>query len=477
MLHSGLPVLLTLLATTVSGKFQVQSSDTRQVVEVGHNTSLHCSLSPPLGPEGLQVHWFRSTSVTTVLLLRNGKEEKERQSSEYSGRAALRPGAGPGDLTLLLNKVVLSDADTYHCLVENLANGDYDEAVIELAVIGTGSLPNTSVSLKDGGIMVSFLTSDWFPEPEMHWELDGVSIAGVSSEDVTRQSNGLYRMESSVLLRDTNYRHLYGAVRHPVTGRSTGLYIHISEDLFPRISAWLYAFLFVVLLLVVGAVVMVIMVKKQESRNDKLRKDNGDLSSEVAWRKAVMTPETITFSSETAHPELSVSPDFLTLLNQPPATKPKPSEDRFETERCCLAMPPFSSDCHYWEVEVGTGLEWAVGVASPEVKRSGEAYMFRPETHIWCISRFTETFKALDEREEPLDLNGNALEKVGVYLNLSGPRQVTFYNPRNCETPLYTFDNVGQEGRRVLPFFWLGKHGSTIRLKDQNGSQPDATND
>lgn len=418
---------IVLLAAAVSGKFRVHSSDSQQVVEVGSDAVLQCSLSALLGPAGLKVHWFRSLLHATVFLMKDGKEEKDQQSAEYAGRASLRNGTGSTELTLLLRRVVLTDADTYHCFVEDPISNEYDEAVIELAVIGSGSLPVMAVSLKDGAVMVSFLSSNWFPKPEMHWELEGVPVTTDTAASISNQTDGLFTLESSILLRDRAQRRLYGAARHPVTGKSTGLFITISEA---------------------------------------LQRRNGKLSSEVDWRTAVMNPEFITFCPETAHPELSVTADSLTLMNRPPPAIPAdPSNARFETERCCLALPAFTHGCHYWEVEVGGGLEWAVGVASPQLQRRGEAYMFRPQMLIWCIARFTDVFTALDVKEQPLKVSdGTVLDKVGVYLDLSGPRRLVFYDPHTWDK-LYTFTDVGGPRDSLVPFFWLGKNGNEIRLK------------
>ncbi|XP_063794372.1 butyrophilin subfamily 2 member A2-like [Pseudophryne corroboree] len=456
------PVLF--LAAAVSGRFQVESQDRTLVAEVGSDAFLHCTLSPPLGLTGLTVHWFRSLFHSTVLLLKNGKEERDQQSAEYSGRASLQGRTDAGDLTLVLHNVSLSDADTYHCLVENISSTQYEEAVTELIVIGSGSLPSVAVSLEDGAIAVSFVTSDWFPWPQMRWRVDGVPVVTDRLEFIHNQSNGLYQLESKILLKDPDAGPLYGAARHPVTGKEFGLYMTLAEDMFPRISSWAYAFLFTLALLIVGAALAAYYMKKQKEQKVMDSKRIDKLSSEVDWRRAVMNPETITLSPETAHPRLSVTDDFLTLLNRPPAVPAPPCNARFETERCCLGLPPFSSGCHYWEVELGDGVEWAVGVATPQVRRTGDAYMFRPQEHIWCISRFTETIKALDNPESTLDVADGPLSVVGVYLNLSGPRTITFYDPRNWDE-LYTFRHVAQERETVRPFFWLGTNGGEVTLR------------
>ncbi|XP_040262001.1 butyrophilin subfamily 2 member A2-like isoform X1 [Bufo bufo] len=456
--------ILTLVAAAVSGQFHLKTQDTKQVAEVGSNTFLPCTLSSPQGLSELKVHWFRSLYHSTVFLMSNGKEEKERQSSEYSGRTVLRSQPDTGDLTLMLRNVSLSDTDMYHCLVENISSEAYKEVVIELIVIGIGSIPVLGVSLQDNSIGISFITSDWFPIPEMHWEVDGNKLV-TGQENIHNQSNGLFQLQSRIVLKSPSDRHVYGAVRHPVTGKEVGLYMEIAADMFPRLSSWAYAFIFIFLILTAGVIITIVHIKKQHKQKVHLQQAIDDLSSEVAWRQAVMTPEYITLCPETAHPELSVAPSLATLMNEPPMDPPPPTNSRFETERCCLGLPAFSSGCHYWEVELGDCLEWAVGVASPEVQRKGHAYMFRPQENIWCISRFMEDFRALDNQEAPLPFEQP--ERVGVYLNLSGPRQITFYDPTSWDK-LYTFNNVGHGRGNVLPFFWLGRNGNKLRLKGRD---------
>ncbi|XP_069841602.1 butyrophilin subfamily 1 member A1-like [Dendropsophus ebraccatus] len=454
---------VALLVAAVSGEFHLQAQDTKQVAEVGSDTFLPCTLSTVQGLSELKVHWFRSLYLSTVILLNNGKENKERQSPEYSGRAALRAQPGSGDLTLKLRSVSLSDADRYHCLVENISSKFYEEVVIELIVIGTGSVPILGVSLENNSIVINFTTSDWFPSPEMHWKVGGGPVVADNQEIIRNQSNGLHQIESRIVLNSPSDGHVYGAVRHPVTGKEVGVYMEIAADMFPRLSSWAYAFIFTFLILTAGAILAIYYIQKQHKQQVDLRKTIDVLSSDVAWRRAVMTPEHITLCPETAHSELSVAPNLKSLMNEPPVDPPAPSNYRFETERCCLGLPPFSTGCHYWEVELGNCSEWAVGVASPQVRRTGPAYMFRPQEHIWCISRFVENFRALDTQEAPLARR--QLERVGVYLNLSGPQQLTFYDPTSWEE-LYTFSDVGHPRESVLPFFWLGTTGDTLRLID-----------
>ncbi|XP_066437454.1 butyrophilin subfamily 2 member A2-like isoform X2 [Eleutherodactylus coqui] len=453
-------------ADSSAGEFHLQTQETKEVAEVGSDAFLSCTLSCPQGLSELKVHWFRSHYFWTVYLLENGKEDKERQSPKYSGRAALRAQPESGDLTLALHNVSLSDADMYHCLVENSTSKDSKEVVIELIVIGEGSVPVLGVSLEDNSIGISFVTSDWFPSPKMHWEVDGSMVVTDNQDIIRNQSNGLFQVESRILLKRPSDGHVYAAMRHPVTRKEVGLYMEIAADMFPHLSAWAYAFIFTVVILTAGAIITIIYIKKQHRQKANLQRTVDALSADVAWRKAVMTPEYITLCPETAHPELSVTPNFITLMNVPPQEPPTANDSRFETERCCLGLPSFYSGSYYWEVELGNCLEWAVGVASPEVRRRGQAYMFRPQEHIWCISRFVEDVKALDTQEAHLPVANGQLKRVGVYLNLSKLRQLTFYDPTSWDI-LYTFNNVGHTRGNVLPFFWLGRNGDMVRLMNR----------
>ncbi|XP_063287681.1 butyrophilin subfamily 2 member A2-like [Pelobates fuscus] len=457
-------VQLLSLTVAISAQFQVTSKSRLGVVVVGTDAVLPCTLSPPSSPLELEVRWFKNLYTSVVFMLKKGNEEKEQLMPDYRGRTSLQAGPQTGDLSLSMHNVQLSDAGIYHCFVENKTSSIYEEAITELSIVAVGSLPNLTLSLHDNSILISSSSSGWFPEPEIVWkEIDGTQIT-VYSNTTLKESNGLFNLENSILLKDASDGHFSYAIRHPVTGKDTGVHMSIHENMFPRISLWLYAFLFAVIVLSVVGIGAIFYVRKLQREKDCLTGRIADLSSELDWRKAVMNPECITFSPETCHPELSVSEDYLTLLNQPPAFIPVPNDLRFETERCCICLPDFSSGCHYWEVELGPGVEWAVGVASPEVRKKGAAYQFSPRENIWCIALFIDTIQALDNTEKIIQVEGGGiLERVGVYLKLSVPRQVSFYDTRNWSL-LYTFQMESRNRLKVQPFFWLGNKGGIIRL-------------
>uniref|UniRef100_A0A803K397 Butyrophilin subfamily 2 member A2 n=1 Tax=Xenopus tropicalis TaxID=8364 RepID=A0A803K397_XENTR len=456
---------LIFLPPPLSGQFHVTSPNKQLVAELGSNVSLPCTLSPPLSADGLEVRWFHTIYSPHVYLLKDGKEDKEQQRAEYNGRVSLLKGPESGDLTLSLHKVQLSDANNYVCFVENKTSGVYEEAFIQLDVVGEGSLPTLDISLQDSSVLLSFSSSGWYPKPQMQWEKsEGVSIAP-NSVAYLNQSDGLFRVESSILLKGPYTDPLYCRARHPITGRDTGIFLRISGDLFPHVSPWAYAFVSVFILMLAGVGVAILCARR-------LLNEKAHLSSEMDWRKAVMQPVYFMFNPDITHPELSVSTDCLSLYNKPPVSPPRMNKVRFETERCCLGDYTFSSGAHYWEVELIQGEEWAVGVASPKVQRKGAAYMFGPQEKIWCVCRFVETFKALDNTEYNLDVTADIFKRVGVYLNLT-KHTVSFYDPTTWKH-LYTFSDVSQT---VQPFFWLGTRGGEVRLRKQISERVESRKD
>ncbi|XP_053577835.1 butyrophilin subfamily 1 member A1 isoform X1 [Bombina bombina] len=454
-------ITLILMAPPVTVEFQVQSQEGVLVAEVGSDVILPCKTSQPLSAVGLEVRWFQTLFHSPVFLMIDGREEKEQQNTDFRGRASLLSGPDTGDLSLLLRKIRLTDNGNYTCFVENKTTNVYDEANVQLNTVAMGSSPLLTVSLEDKAIHLSFSSHGWYPEPKLHFEKKDGSLFTSDTKTTLNHSSGLFRVEGSILLRDSSDKNVYCMASNPGMTKQSGIYVRFSDDLFPRVSGYAYAFWFILILLLLVVSLLIYYVFRLLKVKEGLKKKVDELTLEVEWRKAVMNREFITFNPKTANAKISISPDNLILSPDPPAVKYEPISLQFEKERCCLGNELFNNGFHYWEVEVGNGLEWAVGVANPDVRKTG-AYMFSPTEHIWCIARFVENVKALDNSEKTLELNDNALERVGIYLKLQRPCEVSFYNPQSWEC-LYTFNDLTPCGH-FHPFFWVGTNGASIRL-------------
>ncbi|XP_018420036.1 PREDICTED: E3 ubiquitin-protein ligase TRIM39-like [Nanorana parkeri] len=141
-----------------------------------------------------------------------------------------------------------------------------------------------------------------------------------------------------------------------------------------------------------------------------------------------------------------------------------PCPERFDSKPCVLATAGFELGRHYWEVEVGGGIYWSIGVAKWSVRRKG-GFRIEPNGGIWAIGllgmymdryyAFTNPDSLLNPRERP--------ERIGVFLN-SDEGCVSFYNAVSFEH-LFTFNTL-QAHDKMFPFFCVGAVGTELRLDD-----------
>uniref|UniRef100_A0A452IIQ7 B30.2/SPRY domain-containing protein n=1 Tax=Gopherus agassizii TaxID=38772 RepID=A0A452IIQ7_9SAUR len=166
----------------------------------------------------------------------------------------------------------------------------------------------------------------------------------------------------------------------------------------------------------------------------------------------VDTEVNVTLDPDTAHPELTVSEDRKSVRWGDTQRKVPDNPKRFDTEPCVLGCEGFTSGRHYWEVEVGDGGCWAVGVARESV-RWKEEISHNPEGGIWILSQCVgEYWTALPP--------GEKLRRFGVYLDYERG-QLCFYNAENM-AHIHTFNATFRE--RIFPFFRILAKGTRIKI-------------
>ncbi|KFQ00433.1 Zinc-binding protein A33, partial [Haliaeetus albicilla] len=131
----------------------------------------------------------------------------------------------------------------------------------------------------------------------------------------------------------------------------------------------------------------------------------------------------LTLDPETAHPRLVLSEDRKRVRWED--TIPD-NPKRFDSSRCVLGCQGFSAGRHYWEVEVGDGEAWAVGVAKESVRRKGRISV-NPKVGIWAV--------------------------IGIYLDYEAGR-VAFFDSSN-EAPIFTYPPTSFAGEQILPLLCL----------------------
>ncbi|NXC71639.1 TRI38 ligase, partial [Anhinga anhinga] len=102
----------------------------------------------------------------------------------------------------------------------------------------------------------------------------------------------------------------------------------------------------------------------------------------------------VTLHPDTAQSRLILSEDQRSVVQGATQQSRLDSPERFDPWPCVLGCEGFDSGRPCWEVEVGYGSCWAMGVALESVKRKGPIDM-SPVGGIWAVGRYKEKFQAL----------------------------------------------------------------------------------
>ncbi|XP_052527437.1 E3 ubiquitin-protein ligase TRIM39-like isoform X2 [Tympanuchus pallidicinctus] len=163
--------------------------------------------------------------------------------------------------------------------------------------------------------------------------------------------------------------------------------------------------------------------------------------------------ESLTLDPDTAHPRLLLSEDQK-CVRWEEARHPAPDNPkRFDSSRCVLGCRGFNAGRHYWEVEVGDGEAWAVGVAKESVGRKGRISV-KPEAGIWAVGQCGAQYQALTSPASPIALL-SAPRVIGIYLDYEAGR-VAFFDANN-EVPIFAYPPSSFGGERLLPLLCLGR--------------------
>ncbi|XP_038227459.1 zinc finger protein RFP-like isoform X2 [Dermochelys coriacea] len=187
---------------------------------------------------------------------------------------------------------------------------------------------------------------------------------------------------------------------------------------------------------------------------ETLKKLKDTLPSELERDRA-----SVTLDPDTAHPQLVLSEDRKGVRRGHKQQLLPDNPERFDAELCVLGCEGFTLGQHYWEVEVGDGGGWAVGVARESVRRKGE-FIFRPEKGIWAVGQWKGRYLVITSPATPLSLSW-VPRKIRVSLDCT-QGQVAFFDA-DSEAPIFTFPPASFMGERVHPWLWV-EMGCQLRL-------------
>ncbi|XP_053825399.1 zinc finger protein RFP-like [Vidua macroura] len=159
-------------------------------------------------------------------------------------------------------------------------------------------------------------------------------------------------------------------------------------------------------------------------------------------------PAALTLEPRTAHPHLQLSEDGKEARGQLVPRDVPDHPERFDFEPCVLARGGFASGRHFWEVEVGQGGVWALGVVRESARRKGPLSL-TPKEGVWAL----EAFHSLTSPRANLRLHPPP-RRLRVALDYEG-RRVAFYSAGD-DVPILEYTRAAFNGERVLPWFKIG---------------------
>ncbi|KAM6134324.1 LOW QUALITY PROTEIN: E3 ubiquitin-protein ligase TRIM7-like [Pterocles gutturalis] len=166
----------------------------------------------------------------------------------------------------------------------------------------------------------------------------------------------------------------------------------------------------------------------------------------------------VTLDPETMSPYLILSKDHKTVWLGDGQQNLPDNPKRFTGSPSVLGSQGFTAGRHYWELEVGDGGSWAVGVAVESVRRKDSLSMAMGK--IWALRLdWDRQYRALHMAPAPLTLKEEP-QRIRVHLDYEAG-QVTFYNADNMMQILQFKASFTE---KVFPYFWLWSQETYIQL-------------
>ncbi|XP_076715649.1 butyrophilin-like protein 1 [Callospermophilus lateralis] len=212
---------------TVSYQVKVVGPEHPIVAVLGEDAILPCTLVPAMNAENMEVGWFCTTLSQAVFIYWNQQEQTEEQMAECTGRTSLlREFLSEGQASLRIHNVQVSDNGIYTCFFRH--GGFYEEADLGVKVAGMGSDPQVHIEgPEEDGVWVVCKASGWFPKPQVQWrDLSGNKVPALS-EAHTQDSEELFSVEATLVVRDSSVGDVTCSVLNPVLGQEKAMAIYI----------------------------------------------------------------------------------------------------------------------------------------------------------------------------------------------------------------------------------------------------------
>ncbi|KAM7134187.1 butyrophilin subfamily 3 member A2-like [Macrochelys suwanniensis] len=188
-----------------------------------------------------------------------------------------------GNVSLKLKRLQVVDGGKYQCFVRNPEWSR--EAITELRVAAVAPVFIDVLGPRGQGIGLACRSTGWFPKPELQWV--GKNWQNPAMEivtDVTQDRENLYSVVSHVTVTEgEDNGDISCIVQNGLLETERQSAIHLSGDVFPRVSPWLATFwvLFVLVLIAAGVCAYFGYTAKRKAAQKKPSKEEALLNLET----------------------------------------------------------------------------------------------------------------------------------------------------------------------------------------------------
>ncbi|XP_038943091.1 butyrophilin-like protein 9 isoform X4 [Rattus norvegicus] len=200
------------------------------LARVGEAVEFPCRLSSYQDAGYMEILWFRTQVSNVVYLYQEPQGRSNPQMAQFRNRTLFEAyDIGEGSVNLHILSVVPSDEGRYGCRF--LSHNFSGEATWELEVAGLGSDPHISLEGFNGeGIQLQCSSSGWYPKPKVQWRGHQDQCLSPESEDITQNAQGLFSLETSVIVRGGTHSNVSCIIQNPLLPQKKEFVLQIAEN-------------------------------------------------------------------------------------------------------------------------------------------------------------------------------------------------------------------------------------------------------